>query len=588
MNRHVPLLSRQKNRLWGWIAVALLSGIWGALPAQTNMTFEAETESPEVVQGNTFSLTFTLKNGEGRGFKAPDFSGFKVLDGPSLMRGMTIVNGSTSTHQQWGYELEAKQTGTFTIASATVSAGSKVMRTQPLTIRVVPARMNSKGSSVPPGASDDLFINAELDRETVYPGQQVTWRVKLYTLVAIEGADIIALPDFQGFYSKEKRRFDTRVQYQVIRGKRFAVKTLHEQAIFPQEVGEMTIGPAKVRASIVQPGAMGAFLGGRPVVLQAPAVQLKVKPLPEPTPAQFTGGVGHYEWEWQQDRDSLSTDDALTLTVSLRGNGDARRFTAPKLELPAGLEGFEPKIKEEEEYENGAEIIHTKVLEYVILPKEPGEYTINPELVSFDPDTNRYRVSAGAKPLTFRVVAGKNYAVNPVIEQTPEAEQPVTASKPGIWEQLSSWPVMIGLSGLILLLLGILLFGRRRKTSKPGVSVSSVRPPDLAKISKERFTLARQLSGSGNARAFYDELFKSLQYYLSARLGLTPAQLTPAMVSAKLVERRVSAGRIQTVMSIWQTCEQALFAGQNQTTQMESVWRQAEETVQGLEQDLRK
>ena len=61
--------------------------------------------------------------------------------------------------------------------------------------------------------------------------------------------------------------------------------------------------------------------------------------------------MGHYEWECATDRDSLSTDDALTLSLRLRGDGDPKRTAPPVLTLPAGLEAFEPKVLEEEEYE---------------------------------------------------------------------------------------------------------------------------------------------------------------------------------------------------------------------------------------------
>jgi len=584
MNYNVPLLWKKSMRSGIWVAVVLFLRPNNAVFTQASAVFEAKVESPEVVQGNRFEVTFTLKDAEGTRFIAPAFGEFKLLDGPSLMRGMTIVNGKASTNQSWTYELETVKTGTFTIGPANVQADGRILRTHPLQIRVVPPRSGNQRPNLPPGANDDLFIQGELDRETAYPGQQVTWRVKLFTLLSIDGADLIALPDFQGFYAKEKRRFDTRTQYQIIRGKKYAVKILHEQALFPQEKGEIVIGPAKVRAGIATPGAFGSFLGGQPVLLQTQPVRLIVNALPEPTPDNFTGGVGQYDWEWQQDKDSLSTDDAATLTVTLRGNGDSRQFSAPILVVPEGLEVFEPRIKAEEEYENGEQMVHDKTLEYVVLPKEPGDYSIQPELVFFDPDSNRYRVQRLTKPILLHVTAGKNYVNNQIANNAPTPEAPVASSNHRVWERFGGWPILLGITTLLLLLVSFFIF-RKKRPSAPQAA-PAVKQQDAGKLTRERFTHVRHLLG-GPPRAFYDALFKSLQAYLSARLGLTPAQLTPAMVSAKLAERKVSSDRIQTLHSVWQTCEQALFAGQTQAAEMEATLRQAEEIVQGLERELK-
>ena len=333
----------QYSRLWRAAAAFFIFPC--LLSAQV---FEAKTGTKEVALGSALEISFSLKDARGERFKAPEFPDFKIVGGPNEMRGMTIINGKASSHQTWAYELEPRRTGTFTIGAASVLADGKPLTTKPLTIKVVAAKTRPN-VNLAPGASDNLFITGEIGPNIVWLGQQITWRIQLYTQLSLEGADLIEIPEFEGFYSREKRRFDTRVTYQTVRGKKYAVKTLYEEALFPQETGDLTIGAAKVRVGIEQPGAFGTFLGGKPVVLQTQPIRLTVKPLPGPSPDFFTGGVGMYDWQVELDRDSLSTDDALTLKIALRGNGDSKRFAAPKLSLPAGLEGFEPKIVEEEE-----------------------------------------------------------------------------------------------------------------------------------------------------------------------------------------------------------------------------------------------
>lgn len=581
MNCNLPILLNTFANARFWAAATLLFIFQSPLLAQV---FEAKTDVKEVALGSVFEVSFSLKDVPGERFKAPDFADFKIVGGPNEVRGMTIINGRSTSHQTWSYELEPRRTGTFIIGAASINANGKTLTTKPLAIKVVPAKAKTN-TNIPPGVADNLFIIGELDHPTAYVGEQVTWRIRLYTQLSLEGADIIELPDFEGFYSKEKRRFDTRLTYQTIRGKKYAVKTLYEEALFPQETGDLTVGSAQVRVGIEQPlGSFGAFFGAKPAVLQTQPLSLKVKPLPTPQPEGFTGGVGQYQWEVETDRDSLSTDDALTLKISLRGNGDSKRFAPPKLTLPAGLEVFEPKIVEEEEYENGEEVIHSKVLEYIILPKEPGEYNLPVSLVYFDPDTNHYLTLKADSLSPIRVSMGKNYRAEQSAGDSLPLPPPAVSPKIDMWEKATEWlssPILWGLVSLPIFLLGIYFLLKKQK--KPASKTTPANARFTAKAARDRFAnAARHLNGN-NPRVFYDELFKALQAYLAARLDLKPAQMTQENVRKALTDKGVSSATIQNLLTVWQTCEQALFAGQTQSAQMENTWRAAESAVQDLE-----
>jgi BatD DUF11 like domain len=555
---------------------------WSQKPA-----FVAEADVKEAVVGMPFEVTFTLHDGETQRFIPPSFKDFKTSGGASETRGMTIINGRASGRQAWAFTLEPTRAGVFTIGPATVTVGGQLMQTKPLTIKVLPPATASKGGlAIPPGKDDQVFIVGAVNSDKVYLGQQVTWRLTLYTRVAIEGADLIALPDFSGFYSKEKRRFDTRTGYQTIRGKKYAVRVLHEEALFPQSEGDLTIGAAQIRVGLDQPGAQGFFYGPKPVTLTAQPSTIKVLPLPSPAPELFTGGVGQYTWEVTADTTALTTDDALTLTVTLKGNGDARRFAPPKIKVPAAFEIFEPRVIEEEEYESESELVHTKRLEYIILPKAPGTQTLQPEMSFFDPDSNRY-VTATATAIPFTVVAGKNYRPPSAIDTV--AAPVSTAVQVGFLSKFADFlasPWLWGAAGMVLLGMGGLFLFKNRRRKEPQKPVA-VAHKDLAAAAQQRFTQVASLRFSSPPQTFYNELLKSLQSYMAARLDLQPAQLNHAMLRARLAERGVTPIRVQAFLSILQTCEQAVFSGHSDASKMESDWQAAETVVQALDKEMR-
>lgn len=558
-----------------------------SLLAQAPVTFEASTEFREVVEGGTFEITFSLKNAQGTRFIAPDFKGFKVVGGPSEMRGMSIINGQTSAHQSWVYLLEATRTGSFSIGPASVTANAKKWNTKALSIQVIPSRAGKGGSQALPDNDDQIFITGEFDRETAYTGQQITWRIRLYTQLSVEGADIIELPDFNGFYSKEKRRFDTRVQYQTVRGKKYAVKTLHEEALFPQEPKDITVGVAKVRAAVETGSGLGMLLGSKPVLLQTQPVSLKVKPLPEPAPASFTGAVGQYEWSVSADKNALTTDDALVLTISLQGNGDGNRVAPPLLTSSDSLEFFEPKVNQEESYENMEQLVHSKVLEYIVLPKEPGVYSLQPSFAFFDPDSNRYCIKTTQR-IDFQVSAGKNYQPKSVYQDSIALLTPTVEPISRDWKRWLGSPVLWGWSGVLLIALAGMFLWKKRQKKAPfaGPGIQPVAVP--SKGFRERFAAIPPLLQAGQPRDFYDALLKSIQTYLVESIHLSPAQMNQEYVRLRLAEYQVPTIRIQALLAIWQTCEQSVYAGQNQTAQMESTWKAAESVLKELDNDLRR
>ncbi|MFN4253883.1 MAG: BatD family protein [Saprospiraceae bacterium] len=565
--------------------------IWAQQPQ-----FTAKVESPQVAVGTNFEVVFELKNGEGRQFRPPTFNGFKKLAGPSTQTSVTIVNGKYSQSMGWTFILQAVQPGMFTIGEASVSVGSQLVRTQPITVEVVPARGGAASGpkiNAAPGAggSDELFVAAEIADGSLYVGQQTVVNFTLYTRVGVESYDILLDPTFDGFFAKDLTRFDTRTRQVTIRGSNYMARILRSVALFPQQSGTLTIGAMRFQFGTTPPGAprdpFSAFFGRNvvPVTVETQPVSVRVKPLPEPVPANFTGGVGQYDWTIEANKTELTTDDALTLRMTVRGNGDGKRFAPPQLNLPPELEAYEPKTAEEETYENGDQLIHAKVLEYAILPKQPGTFALRPELVFFDPDSNRYVSKKVANPLTINVSQGTG---------ARQGDPSGTASQ--LRPSKKIMPQMGLLSAFGLALLGLLavsvgvFFWRKKQRQKP-IERSIVAPEVQAKmkvdLAREHLAHARKLMQENQPRAFYDEILKAMHGYLAVKLDAPQSDLTQAALRQKLTERRVSPETLDALGGVLQACEIALFAGQPDPTRMAEVYQKSEDTMRRLEEELK-
>ncbi|MCB9345053.1 MAG: protein BatD [Lewinellaceae bacterium] len=573
-----------KKGRWIFILFGVTSTLWGQSP-----TFTTSLDVKEVIVGNPFEVTFTLTDAEGRTFSPPAFREFTTKGSVSESRGMTLNKGKKSSRQSWSYLLEAKKAGTFNIGSATVTVDGKTLKTEPYKLVVLAAPSAAGGKVVPPGKDDEVFIIGMINTDHAFPGQQLTWQLKLFTRVAIEGADLISLPAFDDFYSREKRRFDTRIQYQMVQGKKYAVKILHEEALFPQKTGRLTIGSAKVRVGLDQPGAQGFLYGPKLATLSSQPTAIDVSSLPEPVPDNFIGGIGHYEWEVHADTSSLSTDDALTLVISLKGNGDSRRVSPPKIPVPATCEIFDPRIISEEEYESETEIVHEKQFEYVILPREPGHQELLASLTYFDLDSNRY-CTLHAEAIKFEVSAGENYKPADNVEK----KLPVTNTakdEDGLGSRMLKFlsePVFVGtvISSMVTVALVWFFVSKRKKTVKEPATVADIKQMPSA---IQQFYKVEKLATSANSPDpphFYGELLKALQSYISLKLHISQAELDHSLVKEKLERLDVPSIRIQAFLSIWESCEASVYSGQSAGVSIRSDWDAAEKVVLALEKDI--
>jgi len=574
------LLAVGRSLRAGGGGVLFLVGL-SAVSAQEPARFEAEGPTKEVAEGSRFEVSFSLNNATAKRFVPPDFKGIRVVAGPSELRSAGFVNGKSYSRQAWAYELEAGAPGTYTIGSAIAQTGNQTLRTQPLIIRVGKAKP-VKNKKPAPGSDNRLFLSAELDRETAWVGQQVLYQIKLYTQVGISEYDILELPQPEGIFTRERRRFDTRVQYQTLRGKKYAVRILYEMALFPQQAGALQIGPAHVRVGVETSGSrLRSLLGSAPMLLQTPPVALNVTPLPDPAPEKFTGGVGTYTWTVSADKTSLSTDDALTLTVSIEGNGDSRRFSNPRFNLPEGLEGFEPKALEQEEYETGEQFVHACKLEYVVLPKQPGTYTLLPEMVVFDPDSNEYRTLRSEVPLQFTVTPGPDFGKNTALPDTVATPATPRPTWDLLRQKITPWlPVAafwIGSAGLIVALaIWLFRWKKKRKTAASALKSETERPRPNLRHLRSRLHDVQRLIPQNEPKLFYHELLKLVQYYVAARLNIEPALLTEQLMREKLAERGVAQSTTDALSRVWQTCEKSVFAGQASPDAMRPVWEMAD------------
>jgi len=561
----------------------------GHLQAQTEFT--ATVKSTTVGLNERFSIRFTL-NASGHTFKAPSFSDFRVLGGPSRSQSTNIINGAMSMESSWSFVLMPRQTGTYTIASASVISDGKTYRTEPIRIKVTKSSPRSEDPNDPQSrAAKNAFIRVLASKTSLYVGEPLVASYKLYFTSRVNSPNLIDEPDFTGFYKEviDLGNIDTRRE--MFRGKSYNTAVVRQMVLIPQRSG--TIKPGEVVMDIPtmvssnQRDIFGRRVGqmvNQSSRNQFPAIS--VKPLPsQGRPDNFSGAVGSFDMKAEVSRSELGSDESLTLRITISGRGNIGLIDLPKPKLPSAFEVFDPEVSEKVTT-NAAGMSGRKVYEYLLVPRYGGEYKI-PEIKFsyFDPNSQRYRtitekeklikVSGDAGP------EGTTTGVAPASKENVDyINREILSIKNDPGELRSESEAFYGSTRFyaLLILLGLSLLGmisvfviraNRRE------NLGELKSQKASKQAKKQLSSAKKHLKEENTEAFYLALSNALWGYFADKMKIPQGQLSKELIAEKLDDQGVEPTVIDEITETMNRAEMARFSGLKQTNAEEDYEKTA-------------
>ena len=586
---HLSIFSIRFHHILLWLFLKVCPAV--VFTQSPEVSFEAYTDAKEVLTGSYFEVTFTLKNANGTGFSPPDFKGFNEIAGPNSSTSMQIVNGQVTREMGYSYTLQPKKEGVFTIGKATIKANGKILSTSPLSIKV------SKGNAPAGNDADNAekaYVVVEPNKYTAYPGEQILLDFKLYTTVSLDGYDITEEPEYRGFYVQEMRRFNSKTLREVINGKQVTTKVLRRLVLFPQQTGTLTIPPARIQLAVLEDNGRSGFFFSRnikPVFIETDPVTITVKELPSPSPESFTGAVGLFEFQASVNRRQATTDDAISVTMMILGDGDVKRVQPPQLSLSDSFELYPPKIMEENITENQGGLIGRKMIEYLVLPKFPGNYSIEPSFSFFNTQTMMYE-NLTAGPYNLQVKQGTDRHISQIKPQEKEdishdirfIKRESLLEKKG--QYLMDSPVFLIAVGLPLIAFIGLYFFKKAKINSTQLEGSAMRTKQANKMALQRLSVANGYLQNGLSRAFYDEVSKASLGYVCDKMGIPLSELSKENMQEKMRSIDIPSPLIDDFIQIIQTCEKAIFAGMDNPADMQNIYDRTVELIGGIEDEI--
>lgn len=574
-----------------------------SMAASAQVVFKTYVKDKPVAVGESFIVQFVLEDADpDQEFYAPDFNGFRVVNGPYIHSGTVEGPDGPKKLKNIVYTLEATRVGRFLIKGATATVNGNFVRCEDVWVKVVvrapveeTVRQFNAEYFLKPGEDpykkmrDNLYLKVMVDKRNCFVGEPITATYKLYSRLVSRSA-IIKNPGFYGFTVHDMIGLDDKKgASETINGKRFDVHIIRKVQLYPLRAGEFVIDPMEVsnkvefsRNVMIHQSEQEITEGvvddkGRPVSpnaeefennINTPPITITVKAPPEKNqPAEYTGATGHFYIKSYLEGDNLARNREGKLIIEISGKGNFTQLTAPGIKWPDGVEGFDPTITDTLN-ESGSPLTGKRTFIYSFVSARAGNYTIpSIDFSFFDLDSNRYK--------TISTEAQKLVINND--EVTDKDESVGSDSRQG-----NTMLKILGIVGIaaVLALGGWIVWAYPRAQRKKAELERLAAKPALP-TAKE--LLQPAYSYVGEDKGFYATLRHCIWKFFSIHSGLTGSKMNIRDLQSIMIQKQLDNKSQQVLVEILQECETGIFTDAHIPADRKGLLNKTEECLQKME-----
>lgn len=579
-----------------------------------DIAFTATVDRHAISLSETVILTLTVRSGITSSLPEPvlgEMSAF-AIEGQSSQSSSSVsfVNGKLTSEKTvtYLYRLRPQRTGELRIPPATLAMGGKKYRTDPITVTVSGTgegeERGEAGKGIAPKevarAPGEVFIRASANKERGFTEEGILLEYRLYSMVIIQDVSMIEFPGSEGFWWEEDPHFsEGNGGKEVVNGKVYTVYPLKRYIVYPLSPGTKTIEPMRLGCSVrVRTGdifdAFSIFGREKNITVASEPVTLTVLPIPEKgRPAGFQGAVGNFGMRAELQKSDVETNEAVTLRVTVEGEGNFKTMGPPAVRFPEGLSAYPPDERVETIFGRDS-LRGKKVFDYVLIPRAAGRYEIGDIVFPyFDPERGSYATSRApslelsVREGAFAVTSGGGRNSHTVllgedinyIKETPRDLPKRTSLASPAWTFLASNLISA------LLFFGFVVQRKRAEKILGNRALRRYRASgkELRKLLKE----ARKHLGHENHGFFAQRCEKAIVEFIGNRLDEETTGMTEKELSALLGTRQVEAGTMELFSRWYGLCQEARFSpgGQN-ADQARALLEKTERLAEKLEEAL--
>lgn len=559
-----------------------------------------------------YKIVFVLENTDGTKFQAPDFDGFKILEGPYQGSSYQNYNGKITQSVNVFYYIQALNVGDQIIGPASVEINGERVYTEPVKVKVLPAKVKAP----PPNqvqqnpktsadwkaqVKDNVFVRMYTDNQQPYVGEQIFVFAKLYLRMDIYGSQVTEMPKFQGFWKQELTVNSEEPTIEEYNGLQYYTYDLAKYALFPLKEGTFTLDPIKMKSIVlVSVPSVENFFGmqiqrmsyqQQEYIHTSNSLNITAKPLPEKNkPLDFIGAVGKFSLNTTIDSSAITLGNAIKLNSTISGTGNIMAIQEPLLEFPDHLEVFDPTVKENTS-KNSNYIKGSKSFEYIIVPERPGSYTLpSTQFSYFDPETESY-ISLSSPKFEIQVNGElpqffANDSLDKELNENPYELYELAISydvQKKTDKFYGSFSYYAGLVSPVILYLFFILGVKLKDNFQ--VDLVALKNKRASKEAQKRLKKAKSFLAQEKKKEFYTEIFDAFNGYVSDKFNIQQAELSKELVLQKFNDKRISTHLAEQYIIVLSNAEEALYSPAS-SSKMQEDYKVAIEWIVNVENEI--
>ena len=445
----------------------------------------------------------------------------------------------------------------------------------------------------------DLFTKLYTNKSEVFIGEQLSVISKIYIKngVNIRNTNISPIT-YNGFWEDELKVNTNNRKQENINGINYTVIKFRHSVLTPQKSGTLSIPSSEMETLITKNGKfLGYDVFGRQIyqnqqqsqILKTSTKKIKVKELPKPEAKHFYGTVSEkFTIKTNIDRTKLKTSEAISFKLIFRGNGNINMLEPFELKFPSSFEVFEPTITDKT-YVGNNNTGGTKTFEYILIPREKGNFTIQKiEFSYFNPKSEKY-IELNTKEHLISVEKGKQYiptdTTQSALQNLDLLENSVFSSITkrqfiSKWYSFFYWIIFASI--IISYLVYFIL-------SKRSVNPVETKRRKSTKIAIKRLKNASFFLKNDNFDQFFEEIEKSLWGYFADKFEVNSSELSKETIDLYFSKRHIETETKNNFVSLLNICEFARYSpSKDRNQQMEKTLENAKEIIIEVESDMKK
>jgi hypothetical protein len=433
----------------------------------------------------------------------------------------------------------------------------------PLLLMLTASNARAANAGAPSGSR--LFIEASLDNDKPWVGQEVTLTYTLFFSDIAPQIEDKSKSEHPGIWARELppgNYIDSApVSKNGVLFRKAVIKLLR---LVPMQSGKLAVTNYRLRCLVPQNGQ--ASLDSRndvESIVTAPTAIVQARALPKPVPKEFSGAVGDFTLAVSPEKSTIHAGEPLPLAITISGKGNLDTPPPLTVTLPDSLQREASATPPVTPSEKGAtSSVKTQII--LIAAKEGSFRFVPVSLTVFDPATERYK-TIRSNEVSINVIAGQA-AVQP--------QSAVVAPVPTPRDDQTGEPTLLIRSIIALMAAATLLFifgmhiRYMKLNSRKNMSPQNL--PGAAKSAKPPAPKAS--SGKKSPESIRSELYEAIK-----KTGVKrPAGMTARELGKMLKEKQVKAQTIEAVTKLLSVIDHALYApGEASPEKLESMSREA-------------